>query len=177
MHPVWMRSVGYVPQAPFFFNDSLAANIALSDWGKEIDRERVQECCKLAVLDFIDQLEDGIDTSIGERGGCLSGGQVQRVAIARALYSRPELLIFDEATSALDQRNEVAIHNTVLSLRNEMTLLIIAHRLTTVADCDSIIWMDNGRIRSIGTPGEVLPQYTNYMNLHETRIESEVIDA
>lgn len=177
MHPVWMRSVGYVPQAPFFFNDSLAANIALSDWGKEIDRERVQECCKLAVLDFIDQLEDGIDTSIGERGGCLSGGQVQRVAIARALYSRPELLIFDEATSALDQRNEVAIHNTVLSLRNEMTLLIIAHRLTTVADCDSIIWMDNGRIRAIGKPSEVLPQYTNYMNLHGTRMESEVIDA
>lgn len=177
VHPAWMRSVGYVPQSPFFFNDSLAANIALSDWGKKIDRERVHECCKLAVLDFVDQLEDGIDTLIGERGGRLSGGQVQRVAIARALYSKPKLLIFDEATSALDQRNEIAIHNTVLSLRNEMTLLIIAHRLTTVADCDSIIWMDNGRIRAIGRPHEVLPQYTEYMNLHGAPMGDEVINA
>lgn len=177
IHPIWMRSVGYVPQSPFFFNDSLAANIALADWGKEIDRERVLECCKLAVLDFVDQLEDGIDTPIGERGGCLSGGQAQRVAIARALYSKPKLLIFDEATSALDQRNEIAIHNTVLSLRNEMTLLIIAHRLTTVADCDSIIWMDNGRIRAIGRPHEVLPQYTEYMNLHGASLGNEVINA
>lgn len=177
IHSAWMRSVGYVPQAPFFFNDSLAANIALSDWGKEIDRERVQECCKLAVLDFVDQMENGIDTPIGERGGCLSGGQVQRVAIARALYPKPALLIFDEATSALDQRNEVAIHKTVLSLRNEMTLLIIAHRLTTVADCDTIIWMDSGRIHAMGKPDEILPKYTAYMNSHGKPTENEVNNA
>lgn len=175
-HPAWMRSVGYVPQNPFFFNESLAANIAFSDWGKPINRERVTECCRLAALDFVDQLENGIDTPIGERGGRLSGGQTQRVAIARALYSRPELLIFDEATSALDQRNEIAIHNTVLSLRTEITLLIIAHRLTTVEDCDTVIWMDQGRIRAMGTPQEILPRYTAYMNSQDTW-EKEQVDG
>ena len=86
----------------------------------------------MAALDFVDELEHGIDTVLGDRGTRLSGGQAQRVAIARALYNEPSLIIFDEATSSLDIKNEKTIHETLLSLRNRVTIVVIAHRLTTV---------------------------------------------
>lgn len=155
----WLRHIGYVAQAPYILDASLAENVALSRWGEGIDRDRVLECCRMAALDFLDELEKGIDTILGDRGTRLSGGQAQRVAIARALYSNPELIIFDEATSSLDMKNEKAIHETILSLRDTVTMVIIAHRLTTVEGCDLLVWMDKGQVRNIGAADDVLQDY------------------
>lgn len=155
----WLRRIGYVAQAPYLLDASLAENVALSRWGEAIDRERVLLCCRMAALDFIDELDKGIDTVLGERGMRLSGGQAQRVAIARALYSEPELIIFDEATSSLDMKNERAIHETILSLRDKVTMVIIAHRLSTVESCDSVIWLDKGHVHRAGSVDTVLPEY------------------
>lgn len=156
----WLQRIGYVAQAPYLLDASLAENVALSRWGEAIDRERVLECCRMAALDFIDELDNGIDTVLGERGVRLSGGQAQRVAIARALYSEPELIIFDEATSSLDMKNEKSIHETILSLREKVTIVIIAHRLSTVENCDAVIWLDKGHVRLKGSVDRVLPEYT-----------------
>lgn len=155
----WMQSIGYVPQSPFLLNGSLAENIAFSQWGQKIDRQRVEECCRMAAMDFLDDLEDGIDTIIGERGVRLSGGQLQRVSIARALYGRPQLMIFDEATSALDGATEQAIQKTIEGLRKHMTIVIIAHRLTTVEKCDWLYLIDNGNVKSGSTPSHILSLY------------------
>lgn len=168
LHTVWRTKLGYVPQSPFIFNDSIAVNIALSDWGGEIDRERVLVCCKQAALDFIDELEHGIDTIVGDRGMRLSGGQTQRLAIARALYDKPEILIFDEATSSLDMKNERAIHETVLTLRENVTMIIIAHRLSTVQDCDHVIWLENGAVKTAGGAQEVLREYKEALRITST---------
>lgn len=155
----WLDKIGYVSQSPYILDATLAENVALSRYGEGIDRARVEECCRMAAIDFVDDLADGIDSMLGERGVRLSGGQGQRVAIARALYSRPELIIFDEATSSLDMRNEKAILDTILSLRDNVTMIVIAHRLTTVENCDIVIWMENGAVQLVGSAAEVLPKY------------------
>lgn len=155
----WRDKLGYVPQAPFIFNDTIAANIALSDWGGTINRERVKECCALASLDFVHELDETIDTIVGDRGMRLSGGQTQRLAIARALYSKPEVLILDEATSSLDMQNEHAIHETVLKLRTNITLVIVAHRLSTVEDCDAIVWLERGEVNCDDTAKNTIEKY------------------
>ena len=157
----WLQRIGYVSQSPYIMNASLAENVAFSRWGEKIDENRVLTCCRMAALDFIDDLEDGIQTMLGENGAGLSGGQAQRVAIARALYSEPDLIIFDEATSALDIKNEKAIYETMLSLKKRATVIIIAHRLSTVEGCDTIVWLNNGRIHATGKVNEILPQYTH----------------
>lgn len=157
----WMRGIGYVPQNPFLLNGSLAENIAFSQWGQKIDRQRVEECCHMAAMDFVNDLEEGIDTIIGERGVRLSGGQLQRVSIARALYNRPQLIIFDEATSALDSATEQAIQKTIERLREYMTVVVIAHRLTTVEKCDRIYWILDGSVYKEGTSLFVLKEYKN----------------
>ena len=156
----WMKGIGYVPQSPFLLNGSLAENIAFSQWGQEIDRQRVKECCRMAAMDFVDDLEDGIDTIIGERGVRLSGGQLQRVSIARALYGRPQLMIFDEATSALDGATEQAIQKTIEGLKKYTTVIIIAHRLATVEKCDWLYWVEKGEVYMKGTSKEILHRYT-----------------
>ncbi len=155
----WLQCIGYVSQTPYILNASLAENVALSRWGETIDRDRVLECCRMAALDFMDELEHGIDTILNDRGARLSGGQSQRVAIARALYSDPTLIIFDEATSSLDMKNEKAIHDTILSLRNRVTMVIIAHRLSTVEGCDMVVWLDRGEVYKAGSVEEILPKY------------------
>ena len=157
----WMRGIGYVPQSPFLLNGSLAENIAFSQWGQKIDRQRVEECCRMAAMDFLDELEDGLDTIIGERGIRLSGGQLQRVSIARALYTHPKFLIFDEATSALDGATEQAIQQTIENLRKHMTIVIIAHRLTTVKNCDWLYWIEKGVVYKKGTAEYILDMYAN----------------
>lgn len=164
MRTGWMRSIGYVPQSPFLLNGSLAENIAFSQWGKSIDRQRVEECCRMAAMDFIDDLENGIETIIGERGVRLSGGQLQRVSIARALYNHPQLIIFDEATSALDGATEQEIQKTIEDLREYITIVIVAHRLTTVKQCDYLYWIDKGKIYQNGAPQNILSAYTCYNN-------------
>lgn len=155
----WMRSIGYVPQSPFLLNGSLAENIAFSQWGQKIDCQRVEECCRMAAMDFLDDLEDGLDTIIGERGVRLSGGQLQRVSIARALYDQPQCIIFDEATSALDSTTEQAIQQTIESLREYTTVVIIAHRLTTVEKCDWLYLVEKGEIKFDGNSNTVLNKY------------------
>lgn len=157
----WMLGIGYVPQSPFLLNGSLAENIAFSQWGQKIDRQRVKECCRMAAMDFVDDLEDGIDTIIGERGVRLSGGQLQRVSIARALYGHPQLIIFDEATSALDCVTEQVIQQTIENLHTRMTMVIITHRLTTVEKCDWLYWIERG------TAKKMAKQNLSYLNLQK----------
>ena len=152
--------IGYVPQSPFLFAGTLAENIAFSEWGRPWDEERVRNACRMAAIDFVDSHPQGLNQPIGENGAGLSGGQAQRVSIARAMYARPQLLIFDEATSALDQANENSIQQTIMELAEEVTCVIIAHRLTTVEKCDRLIWMENGRIVMQGGAADVLGKYT-----------------
>ena len=163
LRPLWLRNIGYVPQTPFLLNASIAENVAFSQWGKKIDRERVERCCHMAAMDFLPDLPEGLDTVIGERGVRLSGGQVQRVAIARALYEAPELMLFDEATSALDGASEQAIQHTIESLGGQATLVLVAHRLSTVTSCDYLYWLGQGTILAHGTPSEILPKYEAYL--------------
>lgn len=160
----WMRGIGYVPQSPFLLNGSLAENIAFSQWGQKVNQQRVLECCRMAAIDFLDDLEHGLDTTIGERGVRLSGGQLQRVSIARALYNHPQIIIFDEATSALDCATEQEIQQTIENLRGEMTVVIIAHRLSTVERCDWLYWIDKGTIKKDGTPSSILSLYTSKLS-------------
>ncbi len=155
----WTRMIGYVSQTPYIFDGTLAENIAFGMDDGIINRDRVFDCCSMAAIDFLEEMSRGIDTHIGERGVRLSGGQRQRVAIARALYHRPQVMIFDEATSSLDTMNEKAIQKTIYTFKGKLTLIIIAHRLSTVEDCDLLIWIDKGRIRKIDTPDEILALY------------------
>jgi ATP-binding cassette, subfamily B, bacterial PglK len=156
----WMKKVGYVPQSPYICDGTLAGNIAFGLRDSEIDRELVLDCCdKASMQDILDNLPQGIDTPIGERGVRLSGGQQQRVVIARALYSEPEVMIFDEATSSLDAKSEKAIQSTIYGLKGKQTLIVIAHRLNTVKECDLLVWIENGKIKMIDTPTQVLNKY------------------
>lgn len=157
--------IGYVPQTPFLFAGTLAENIAFSAWGKPADTDRLHSACRQAAIDFVDTHPQGLDQAIGDNGAGLSGGQAQRVSIARAMYARPSLIIFDEATSALDQANENAIQQTIDQLAENVTCLIIAHRLTTVERCDHLVWMDNGRVVMQGPPSKVLAEYVSSQSL------------
>lgn len=156
----WLTVVGYVSQTPYIIDGSLLENVAFGLAAVDIDRGLVWECCKLASMeDFLTELPQGIDSHIGERGVRLSGGQRQRVAIARALYLKPEIIIFDEATSSLDNKNEKAIQETIYGLKGKLTLIIVAHRLSTVKDCDFLVWLEKGKIKMLGSAEEILAKY------------------
>jgi ATP-binding cassette, subfamily B, bacterial PglK len=160
----WVTHIGYVSQSPYIFDGTLAENVAFGVPNNQIDKKRVQECCRLSAMDFLDDYKEGIDTNIGERGIRLSGGQQQRVAIARALYRDPDVLVFDEATSALDSKSEKAILETIYSFKGKLTMVIIAHRLSTVEKCDNIAWIDKGLLRDIDVPEKLLKDYRQEMN-------------
>ena len=161
----WMHKVGYVPQSPYIFDGTIAENVAFTNHSQNINRELVLECCRKAAVDeFLDQLPHGIDSLIGDRGQQLSGGQKQRVCIARALYREPEILVFDEATSSLDSFSETLIQKTILNLTGKQTLIIVAHRLTTVEQCHNILWIENGTTVNFGPPAEILPAYRRIMS-------------
>ena len=117
-------------------------------------------------MDFLDDLPQGIHTSLGDRGLRLSGGQMQRVAIARALYGDPDILLFDEATSALDGAAESAIQSTIQELRKGLTVIMIAHRLTTVQNCDCLYWLDGGAVRKHGAAADLLREYECFLREH-----------
>lgn len=146
----WQRRIGYVPQDIYLTASSVTENIAFGLDVESIDHARVAEVAKMAHIDaFIEtQLPQGYRTNIGERGITLSGGQRQRMGIARALYRDPDLLIFDEATSALDTDTETAVISALTELAGKKTIIMIAHRLTTLSRCDEIIRLDNGRVDS-----------------------------
>jgi len=155
----WKRLFGYVHQFPYIYDCTLAENVALGEDLNTIDERKILQVCKRASINFIDELEDGIYSRIGERGSMLSGGQKQRITIARALYTNPEILIFDEATSSLDAKSERMIKQTIDRFKGDQTILIIAHRLSSVENCDKLIWLENGRLIKTGTPEEILPLY------------------
>ncbi|UCI07149.1 ABC transporter ATP-binding protein [Mesorhizobium sp. B1-1-8] len=142
----WRRQIAHVPQTIFLADASIAENIAFGIEPAKIDRERVRNAAQQAALaDFIDSLPQGYETRVGERGVRLSGGQRQRIGIARALYKQASVLVFDEATSALDVETEAAVMEAIQELPADLTVLIIAHRLTTVEYCDEIVTIENGR--------------------------------
>jgi ABC-type multidrug transport system fused ATPase/permease subunit len=148
----WQKLIGYVPQHIYLTDDTILANIAFGIPAQVIDRHRVEEVARLARLDsFISSLSAGYDTVVGERGVQLSGGQRQRIGIARALYSNPKILILDEATSALDNSTENEVMEAVKELSGKKTILIIAHRLTTLKFCDCVYLLDGGKVSGVGT--------------------------
>lgn len=150
--PAWQRSLGYVPQQIFLIDDSVAANIAFGVPPEQRDLVAIERAARLAELHhFIrTELPQGYDTLVGERGVRLSGGQRQRIGIARALYHDPDILIFDEATSALDTLTERAVMEAVRNIDHTKTVIMIAHRLTTVRDCDTIFLLEDGRLAAEG---------------------------
>ena len=154
----WQRSLGYVPQQIFLSDDTVAANIAFGLPADRIDMLAVERAARIANLhDFVsNELPDGYQTMVGERGVRLSGGQRQRIGIARALYHDPDVLIMDEATSALDNITERAVMEAVHNLGNHKTIILIAHRLSTVRHCDCIFLLEHGRLEAKGSYDELV---------------------
>lgn len=153
----WQRLIGYVPQDPYLLDDTVRRNIAFGMPDALIDEHRVAVSCTRAHLDeVIRELPAGLDTIVGEEGTRLSGGQRQRVAIARALYTDPAVLVFDEATAALDNQTEHEVTSAIATLHGTRTLVVIAHRLSTVEGCDRLIFLEHGRIAMVGTYNELL---------------------
>ena len=153
----WQRQIGYVPQSICLLDDSLQANVALGIPTAEIDQQALWTALEAAQLaDWVREQPAGVLTELGERGVRLSGGQRQRVGIARALYHQPAVLIFDEATSALDTRTERALVDAVEALRGSHTIILIAHRLSTVRACDQLYFFDDGRLLAQGSYDELI---------------------
>ncbi|MGB4135536.1 MAG: ABC transporter ATP-binding protein [Microbacterium sp.] len=167
----WYRGLGVVPQDVFLLNGTLAANVAFGVPAEEIDRDRVREVLALAELGgFVEGLPAGLDTAVGERGVRLSGGQRQRIGLARALYRRPRVLVLDEATSALDNQTEHEIAGTLRGLGGTMTIIIVAHRLSTVRDADRLVFFSGGEVAGSGTFAEVqqaVPEFAKLVKLGE----------
>lgn len=154
---MWQRHIGFVPQSIFLSEGSIAENIAFGLGSGEIDQEKIRQAVSLAHLDeLVASLPAGLDTKVGERGVQLSGGQRQRIGIARALYSQASVLVFDEATSALDGITENIIMSAIHELAGQKTIILIAHRLKTVQQCDKIYMLERGRVVDQGTFSELL---------------------
>ncbi len=148
----WRENLGYVPQDTYLLDASLLENVAFDVPREEIDRDAVMDAVEHAQLrELVESLPDGLDAQVGERGTLLSGGQRQRVGIARALYRHPKLLVLDEATSALDNETEHEISRAVRGLSGTVSVIVVAHRLSTVRNVDRIVFLKHGRLASSGT--------------------------
>ncbi|MDB3911173.1 ABC transporter ATP-binding protein/permease [Paracoccaceae bacterium] len=153
----WQRSIAHVPQSIFLADTTLAENIAFGVPPESIDLERVQRAARQAqIADFIESSPEGYQAYVGERGVRLSGGQCQRIGIARALYKQASVLVLDEATSALDNATEQSVMDAIGGLNSDLTILLIAHRLTTVQHCDFIVELEHGRVVAQGTYEQLL---------------------
>lgn len=162
------RLVGYVPQQTFLLDDTIKANIAFGTFKDKVDEQKIKNAIRVAQLEgFIQQLPKGLDTGVGERGVRISGGQRQRLGIARALYNEPEILIFDEATSALDPATEEDFKESLKSLMGNKTLIIIAHRLSTLSLCQKLVVMKDGKIVAIGKPEELMDSCVEFRQLYD----------
>ena len=163
----WQRSIGYVPQHIFLADETVAANIAFGVPREQIDMDAVKRAARLSELDrFVtEELPQGYETMVGERGVRLSGGQRQRIGIARALYYDPSVLVFDEATSALDNLTERAVIDAVHNLSGAKTIIMIAHRLTTVQRCNEIILLEEGQIAARGSYEELMEESEAFQRL------------
>lgn len=153
----WQLNIAHVPQAIFLADATIAENIALGTALEKIDIARMEDAAKKAqIYDTIESLELKYKTKVGERGVRLSGGQRQRIGIARALYKQADVIIFDEATSALDDVTETAVMKAIDNIRNEVTMIIVAHRKSTLSVCDQVIQLSNGTIRKVGSYEEIV---------------------
>lgn len=164
--PAWQASIGYIPQDIYLSDETIRANIAFGVQASQIDDHQLAHALITAQLDsLIGDLPEGLDTIIGERGVKLSGGQRQRIGIARALYHNPQILVMDEATAALDNITERAFMAAVNGLKGQKTLIMIAHRLSTVENCDVIYFMDNGNIVDFGSYAELLQRNAKFQQM------------
>jgi ABC-type multidrug transport system fused ATPase/permease subunit len=162
----WQSRIAYVPQNVFMLDATIEQNIALGIPTSEINRQRLLEASRLARLDeFVRALPSGYGHTVGERGTKLSGGQRQRIGIARALYTNASMLILDEATNALDGLTEQELLSTIMALRGRYTIILIAHRLSTMRACDLIFEFDQGRVKGSGTYAELLRSSTTFQRL------------
>jgi ABC-type multidrug transport system fused ATPase/permease subunit len=163
----WRKIIGYVPQEIFITDDTVRRNIALGVSDEQIDDDEVRHAAEIAQIhSFIEaQLPNGYETIVGEHGARLSGGQRQRIALARALYRKPQVLIFDEATSALDSATEKALMDAVAQLPSDMTVIMVAHRLSTIRQCDRILVLDQGHLVAEGQYDELLRDNSTFRKL------------
>ena len=162
----WRDNVGYVPQAIYLLDDTIRRNIALGIEDENIDEEQLDRAIEMAQLqDYVARLPDGLETRIGEGGVRISGGERQRIGIARALYGDPAVIILDEATSALDNITERAVMRAVETIRETRTVIMIAHRLSTVKDCDRLYYLKNGRIDASGSYEELRSSHADFENM------------
>jgi ATP-binding cassette subfamily B protein len=158
----WQLSVAHVPQNIFLADATIAENIAFGIPSDEIDIERVRKASEQArIAEFIESRPEAYNSTVGERGVRLSGGQRQRICIARALYKQANVLIFDEATSALDNETEQAVMQVIEDLSKDLTLIIIAHRLTTLKNCTQILELGGGRIKRAGSYQDIVNQFVS----------------
>ena len=167
----WQADLGYVPQDIFLLDASVAENIALGLKPEDIDPAKVRDAARMAqILDFVEtQMPQGFATPVGERGVRLSGGQRQRIGIARALYNNPGILVFDEATSALDNLTEQEVVRAINDLSSTKTILLIAHRISTVRDCDQILVMERGRMAGLGGYEDLYRDNATFRRLVDAR--------
>lgn len=165
----WQRNIAHVPQSIFLADTTLAENIALGIPRNAIDLEKVRQAARQAqIADFIESRPAGYDACVGERGIRLSGGQRQRIGIARALYKQANVLVFDEATSALDNVTEQSVMDAIEGLNRDLTILIIAHRLTTVRRCDTLVELESGRVVALGTYAQLLESSPSFQMKAQT---------
>ncbi|MGE3375994.1 MAG: ABC transporter ATP-binding protein [Vicinamibacteria bacterium] len=178
---MWQNSIGYVSQSTFLVEDSILRNIAYGVDDADINEARAREAVRLAQLEgLVERQPQGIDENVGEHGSRLSGGERQRIGIARALYIEPSFLAFDEATSALDVATERAVTLTVLGLRGRQTIVTIAHRLSTLRDCDRIVMMDAGRVVGVDAFDELeasCPPFRRLVELSQLRKDGLIADV
>ena len=168
----WQRKIGYIPQTIYLTDDSVRGNVAFGMGEDEIDDDAVWAALEAAQLrDMVEGLPDGLDTKVGERGVRLSGGQRQRIGIARALYHNPEVLVMDEATSALDNQTERQFVEALERLQGSHTLIVIAHRLSTVRNCDTLFMLDEGRLVTEGSYDELMATSDAFRRMAGTAAE------
>jgi ABC-type bacteriocin/lantibiotic exporter with double-glycine peptidase domain len=159
----WPGALSYVPQDVVITNSTISGNVTMGYPEEENHRPLIEKALEIAQLrDFTSSLKNGIETKVGDRGTSISGGQRQRLGIARAMFTLPNLLILDEATSALDGETEANISDSIQSLKGRVTVVMIAHRLSTVRYVDTVIYMENGNVSAIGTFEEVRNQIPNF---------------
>ena len=166
----WHKNIGYIPQEIHLLDDTIARNVALGIPDKDIDRNALQAALDAAHLSwFIERLPNGLDTVVGDRGVRISGGQRQRIGIARALYHNPDVLIMDEATASLDNATEKAVVAAVEELKGDRTLITIAHRLSTVQNCDCLYFLNEGCLEDRGTYSELLQRCQQFREMSQAR--------